>query len=83
MEPYILIIGDLENIDSAFLVIDSQVRYEVEVEDIVFSLLSTFFVFNICYHKGTQNFFQFLEVILLDQKPKNLNPSVSHFLTVI
>lgn len=69
--------------DSAFLVIDCKVQYEIDIEDAVFSLLSAFFVFNICYCKGTCNLFQFFEVILLDQNPKKLSPSVNYLLSRI
>ena len=55
MEPYHSYHWRCEEYRVLFLVIDSQVRYEVEVEDIVFSLLSTF-LFSICYH-----FFSFLK----------------------
>ena len=58
-EPYLLIIGDVEDMQQAFLVIDNQVKYEVPSDDIVFALLSSFFVFNICHCKGTFSFFQF------------------------
>ena len=82
-EPYLLIIGDVEDMQQAFLVIDNQVKYEVPSDDIVFALLSSFFVFNICYCKGTFSFFQFLETILLNCNHAKLNPSVTHFLSLI
>ena len=77
-EPYVIVIGDLNNVVQAFLVVDKIVLYEVEVSDTVFSLLSTFFVFNICYTKGTCHLFQFLEAIPLDE-PTKLPPSVVLF----
>jgi hypothetical protein len=70
IEPYVMLIGSIKEVEEALLIVDRTVIYVVEVQDVLFALLSCYFVFNICYAKGTSNFFQFLEVILLDHPTK-------------
>ena len=62
----------------AYLVIDSVTTVEIKCKDIVFILLSSFFVFNICYTKGCQYLFPFFEQALLNFVNKTVPPSVNH-----
>ena len=82
-EPYILVIGSLESIQQAFLVIDCETKYEIDADDIIFGLMSCYYVFNICYCKGTYDLFQFLEVVLFDHRHGKITPSVLNFISII
>lgn len=83
LEPYILIIGeDTESIE-AYLVVDKQVIDEVSFIDIPFVLMAAFFVYNICYPKGCNNFYSFLEIVTLRYSPEKASTSVKYLLTRI
>ena len=58
-EPYILIVGSMEEPAQAFLVVDQEILLEFEVCDCALAIVSVFFVFNICYTKGLINVFSF------------------------
>ena len=79
-EPYVLIMGTYQKPKQSFLIVDSHMVVEVNCEDIPLILMCAFFVFNICYTKGCNNFFLFLEYSLLNFRTKKLSTSVSHFL---
>ena len=81
-EPYILIVGSMEEPAQAFLVVDQEILLEFEVCDSALAIVSVFFVFNICYTKGLINVFSFLETIIFDLKNK-LPLSVSNFISVL
>ena len=72
-EPYVIVVGNSENPEQAFLVMDKNILSEINIEDIPVCLLAVFYVFNICYPPGCNNFYCFLEVALLDLK----EPSIS------
>ena len=77
LEPYVVLTGE----DLAYLVIDKQIVDQVtSVQEIPLLLMSAFFVFNICYPKGCNNFYSFLEVIVLNLKA---TPSVKYLLTKV
>ena len=60
---YLLLIGDLkETIEQVFLVIDSKIITDVKQADGPLVLLSSYFIYNICYPKGCNNLYSFLEV---------------------
>ena len=79
--PYIIISGedDLE----AHLVVDKRVIDRVPVDNLPFVLLSAFFVFNICYPKGCNNFYSMLEILTLKYSSEKASPSVKHLLPKI
>ena len=77
-EPYVMLIGSIKKVEQTMLVVDRTIIYVIDIKDVVFALLSCYFVFNICYPKGTSNLFQFLEVVLLDH-PTKLSPASSLF----
>ena len=80
LEPYVVLTGE----DLAYLVIDKQIVDQVtSVQEIPFLLMSAFFVFNICYPKGCNNFYSFLEVIVLNFSPEKATPSVKYLLTKV
>ena len=64
----------------AFLVVDKSIINEVkDFNDIPFLLLSAYFVFNIKYPAGCNNFFSFLEILLLKFSTKKASLTVKHF----
>ena len=76
LEPYILAEGD-----EVYLVVDKTIIDKVASKDTPFLLMSAFFVYNICYCKGCNNTYAFLEVILLQFPPEKACPSVKFLLT--
>lgn len=78
LEPYIAVVGK-ESLD-AYLVVDQQVVDEVPIDNLPFVLMAAFFVYNICYPKGCNNFYSFLEVSMLKYSAEKASPSVSHLL---
>ena len=76
LEPYIAIVGK-ESLD-AYL--DHQVVDEVPIDNLPFVLMAAVFVYNICYPKGCNNFYSFLEVSMLKYSAEKASPSVSHLL---
>ena len=67
-----------------FLVINQEIVCEVKnINDCTLALLSSFHVINICYPKGCNNLFCFLEMELLRMTPKRIPALVSHFLSCI
>ena len=59
LQPYLLVTGDINEPDQVFLVVDCQVIGEVELKNLTLVLLAAYFVYNICYAKGCNNFFLF------------------------
>ena len=81
LEPYIVVVG--EDVLRAYLVVDSHVIDEVPIGDLPFALMAAYFVFNICYPKGCNNFFSFLEIVVLNYCPEKASPSVKYLLAKI
>jgi hypothetical protein len=79
-EPYILTIGELENPTQIFIIVEKDIFTEIKsFQDVVYGLMSSFFVLNLCYPHGCNNVYLFLESILgLSSK---LPASVTHFIT--
>ena len=82
-EPYVLITGSFKEPKQCFLVIDGEVVNEIDFRDVPLALLSSFFVFNICYPRGCANFYTFLEHALFSLCHKKLPASIEHFLAAI
>ena len=66
----------------AFLTVDQEILFEVDVKDCVLAITGVFYVFNICYTKGLGYVFSCLETVLLNVTTK-LSPTVSNFISVI
>ena len=81
-EPYLLITGTPKEPEQSFVVVDQQVITEVDIRDCPLTIISIFFVFNICYTKSLVNVFTLLEIILLNLAPK-VASIVSNFLSTI
>ena len=79
-EPYVAVLGSFKFPKQSFLIIDGEIVNEVELQDIPLVLLSSFFVFNICYTRGCSNVYTLLEHVLFNLQHKRLPPSVEHFL---
>ncbi len=76
LAPYILMTGSLLQPEQAFLVIDKKIINEVmDFEDIPFILTSAYFVFNIKYPVGCNNFYSFLEILLFQFPAKKASIS--------
>lgn len=82
-EPYVLVLGSFKLPKQAFLIVDDEVVSEIEIQDIPLALLSSFSVFNICYTKGCNNVYTFLERALLNLYHKEVPPSIDHFLAAL
>lgn len=78
MSHSFFVIGSSARPTEIFLVVDQNILCEVDVTDCILSLISVFFVFNICYTKGLNNVFTFLELALLNL-PNKGPPSVINF----
>ena len=77
--PYILVAEDPLQI---FLVVDKMIVCEITTEeDIPLILMSAFFSFNICYPKGSNNFYSFMEIVTLSFPIDKASSTVKHFLT--
>ena len=78
MTPYILVCGADANIQS-FLVVDKVIISEVKTfNDLPFALMSAYFVFNICYPRGCNNLFSFMEVMTLKYLSTKASATVKH-----
>lgn len=79
-EPVVVVVGDHRDAQQAFLISENKTVCEITVSDIPIFLLATYYVFNMCYPKGCNNFYTFLEVALF-KLPVNIPGSVVTFLT--
>ena len=77
-EPYIAIFG--RDTIQAFLVVDKHIVDEVHIEDTPFALMAAFFVYDIWYPKGCNNFHTLLEVVALKCSPEKASPSGKYLL---
>lgn len=68
-----IVVGDSKKPEQAFIVMDKRVLTEISTEKIPLYLLAVFYVFNICYPAGCNNFYCFLEVALLDLKEPSIH----------
>ena len=84
LTPYILMTGTLREPGQAFLVVDKNIINEIkDFDNIPLILLSAYFVFNIKYPTGCNNFFSFLEILLLKYPINKASITVKHFFTSI
>jgi len=81
LEPYIVVIG--KDTLHAYLVIDNRVIDEVSFVDLPIALMAAYFVFDICYPKGCNNFYMFLEIVVLKYSSEKASPSVKYLLAKI
>ena len=79
--PFILIKGTYTDEEEIMLVIDTHIVMNVVTEHVPLSLMSAFFVFNVCYPNGCTNFFSLMEVFALDFTLKQTVSSVKHLLS--
>ena len=81
LHPFILIKGTYTDAEEIMLVIDTHIVMNVVTEHVPLSLMSAFFVFNVCYPNGCTNFFSLMEVFALDFTLKQTVSSVKHLLS--
>ena len=72
-EPRIMVRGTLQAPKDAFLIVENNVLCKLfKFDRMCLLLVSTFYVFNMIYTKGLNNFFCFMESSLMGQKvPKD------------
>ena len=77
LEPYILAFEK-----RTFLVCDKKVICELKrTPEIPLTLLAAFFIFNVCYPKGSTNFYAFMEIMTLAFPMEKAIATVKHFIT--
>ena len=79
-EPLVVVVGDHHDAQQAFLVSENKTVCEITVSDILIYLLAMYYVFNMCYPKGCDDFYSFMEIALF-KLPVNVPGSVVNFLT--
>ena len=77
----VIIVGDYKNPLQAFLVCEKQILCEISTEDLPVSLLVPYYIFNMCYPKGCNNFYTFIEAGILNIQVKNVPLTVRGFIT--
>lgn len=81
LQPYLLVVDQL---DETYLIVDNQViNGDVCSDNYPLVLLAAYFIYNICYARGCNNFFAFLEVFLLGSQSVNASITVKHFMAAI
>ncbi len=70
--PTLLIVGQLGEVKQVLLIVEQQVVCQVKPREAPLCLLAAFYTFNMKYPKGLENFYQFLEILVLDKPAKNL-----------
>ena len=69
--PMIIIIGEYRNPIQAFLVCEKTIICEITTQELPIYLLASYYIFNMCYPKGCNNFYAFIEEGIFDLKVKN------------
>ena len=80
-QPVTIIIGDYRSPAQAFLACEKKIICEIPTKEIPISLLAPYYIFNMCYPKGCNNFFSFIEIGLFNINVKNVPYTVGTFLT--
>ena len=76
-----MVVGSPENHEQIYLVVDAKIVTEIDIALIPLVLMSSFFVFDICYTPFCSNFYSFMEVIVMDYSVDKAPTSVKHFYT--
>lgn len=73
----------VDNPSQIFVIVERTIFTEISSEaDVLYGLLSTFFVLNMCYPRGCNNMYLFLESAVLGLSCK-VPASVTHFTTLL
>ena len=84
LEPSLLALGEKNSVKEIYLVAEKSVICKVKhIQEAPLVLLSAFYSYNMFYPKGTENFYAFLEYIILDKKPTKMTANLSHFITTL
>ena len=67
--------GQMGEIKEVLLIIEGQIVCNVKAREAPLCLLSAYYAYNMKYPKGLENFYLFLELVILDKQTKKL-PSV-------
>ena len=79
--PIVIIVGEYRNPIQAFLVCEKTIICEIKTEEIPIYLLASYYIFNMCYPKGCNNFYAFIESGIFRLRVKSLPITVGTFLT--
>lgn len=79
-EPYITLTDYEEDLE-AYLIVDKLIIDKVPLLSLPYALMSAFFVYNICYPKGCNNFYAFMEIVVLNYCIEKASPCVKFLLT--
>ena len=79
--PIVILIGDYRDPVQAFLVCEKKVICEIPSKEIPVYLLAPYYIFNMCYPKGCNNFYTFIELGLFNLNTKHVPITVGTFLT--
>ena len=80
-QPMVIIIGEYRDPLQAFLVCERKIVCKIPTKDIPISLLMPYYIFNMCYPKGCNNFYTFIESGIFNINVKNLSITVGGLLT--
>lgn len=79
--PVIIIVGDYRNPIQGFLVCEKKMICEIPTKESPIYLLALYYVFNMCYPKGCNNFYAFIEIGIFNLAVKNVPITIGTFLT--
>ena len=78
LSPIFTITGEGQSDASAYMIVDKRVIDTVEMAELPFALMAAFFVYNICYLRGCNNFYCMVEILVLKYNSEKASPSVKH-----
>ena len=81
--PLVIIAGDYRDAVQAMIVFENEIIYVISTDTISVTLLSFYYVYNLCYPKGCNNFYTFIEAGVFNMDLKTMVTSVANFLTRI
>ena len=77
----IIIIGEYRNPIQGFLVCEKKMICEIPTKESPIYLLALYYIFNMCYPKGCNNFYAFIEIGIFNLGVKNVPITIGTFLT--
>jgi hypothetical protein len=71
VQPYLLCVGPVNDLDNIMIVLDSVVWKQSNVKKAFFNLFKLFFVFDLKYPLPSSKLWTFIQIVLFDMKTKN------------
>ena len=82
--PSLLVLGESHMAKEMFLMAENTVIFKLKrIVEAPLILISAFYSYNMFYPNGTENFYTFLEYVILDKKPTKLSANLSHFISIL